>query len=94
MVTIIAKLTAVPGKEAFLAKECEKMAKTVRENEKDCLEYVPHVSIEDPAVIVFVETYRDAAAFDYHLTTPYFKEFVETITPILAKELDVRRYDN
>ncbi|MDW7650539.1 MAG: putative quinol monooxygenase [Bacillota bacterium] len=93
MVTIIAKLKAVPGKETFLAEQCEKMAETVREKEADCLEYVPYVSVEDATVIVFVETYRDAAAFDYHLTTPYFKEFVDTITPILAGKLDVRRFD-
>jgi quinol monooxygenase YgiN len=93
VITIIAKLEAVPGKETFLSAECAKMAAIVRANESDCLEYVPYVSVEDSSVIVFLEKYTDGAAFDYHVNTPYFKEFVSTITPVLVSELDVRRFD-
>lgn len=94
MVKIIAKLTAVQGKEAFLAEECEKMAKLVRAKEDDCLEYVPYVSLEDSATIVIVEEYRDAAAFDHHANTPYFNEFVATIRPFLATKLDIQRFED
>lgn len=93
LVTIIAKLRAVPGKESFLADECIKMATAVRENEKKCLTYIPYVSIEDPSVVVIIEKYQDAASFDEHKSTPYFKALVETISPFLAEALDIQRFD-
>lgn len=93
MVTIIAKLRAVPGKETFLAEESTKMAMAVRENEKNCSMYIPYVSIEDPSVVVIIEKYQDAASFDEHKSTPYFKAFVKTISPFLAEALDVQRFD-
>jgi len=77
MITLIARLKAQPGKEALLAEECIKLAKNVRENEKGCLMYIPHVSTENPAEIVFVEKYTDQEAFNTHGQTPYFKAYKE-----------------
>jgi quinol monooxygenase YgiN len=77
MITLIAKLKAQPGKEALLAEECIKLAKNVRENEKGCLMYIPHVSTENPAEIVFVEKYTDQEAFKAHGQTAYFKAYKE-----------------
>lgn len=77
MVTLIAKVKAKPGKEALLAEECIKMAQKVRENEKGCLMYIPHVSAENPAEIVFIEKYIDQEAFNTHVQTPYFKAYKE-----------------
>lgn len=77
MVTLIAKVQAKPGKEGLLAEECIKMAQKVRENEKGCLMYIPHVSAENPAEIVFIEKYIDQEAFNTHVQTPYFKAYKE-----------------
>ena len=86
MVTLIAKLKAKPGKEALLAEECMKIVKEVREKEKNCLMYVPHISIENPAVIIFVEKYVDQEALEAHFQTPYFKALVEKFGELLAEE--------
>lgn len=73
MITVIAKLKAREGKEALLAETCALLAGEVREKEKDCLMYIPHVSLKSPAEIVFVEKYANQEAFDNHRQTPYFK---------------------
>jgi quinol monooxygenase YgiN len=89
-----ATLKAKPGREEFLAKECLRLAKMVRENEKDCLVYFPCVSIDDSSVIVFVEKYTDSAAFDYHRQTPYIKEFRERVEDALAEPTRIDRFDD
>lgn len=78
MITLIAKVKAKPGKEALLSEECIKLAKKVRENEKGCLMYTPHVSAENPAEIIFIEKYTDQEAFNTHGQTPYFKAYKDT----------------
>ena len=86
MITLIAKVKAQPGKEALLAEECKKIAKEVREKEKNCLMYIPHISIENPSVIIFVEKYTDQEALDAHFQTPYFKALIEKFGELLAEE--------
>lgn len=93
MVTIMAKLTAAAGKEKELAGLCISMAAKVRENEPGCLYYTPYVSLENPSVILFYEKYKDAEAFDAHVKTPYFKQFVADATPLLAEEMEVQRIE-
>jgi quinol monooxygenase YgiN len=90
MITLTAKLKAQPGKEALLAKECIKLAESVREKEKGCVMYVPHISAENFAEIVFFEKYSDQAAFDFHGQTPYFKAFTEKFDELLDGELQIQ----
>ena len=83
MVTLIAKLKAVVGKEAILAGECVKIAMEVREKENGCLMYVPHVSTENPGEIVFVEKYESQEALDAHLQTAHFKALAKKFKDLL-----------
>ena len=90
MITLIAKLKAKPGKESLLAEESKKIAQKVRENEKSCLMYIPHVSVENPAEIVFVEKYADQEALDAHFKTPYFKALAEKFGELLDEEPELK----
>ena len=72
MITVLATFKALPGKEAILAEGCTAIAKEVREKEKGCLMYVPLVSVENPAEIVFLEKYVDQEAMQAHLQSTYF----------------------
>jgi len=83
LVTLIAELKAVAGKEAILAGECVKIAREVREKENGCLMYVPHVSTKNPGEIIFVEKYESQEAFDAHLQTAHFKAFAEKFKDLL-----------
>ncbi|MHB8916909.1 MAG: putative quinol monooxygenase [Desulfocucumaceae bacterium] len=84
MISLVAVLEAQPGKEAHLAEECAALAKSVRENEAGCLMYVPHVSVKNPAKIVFFEKYKDQEALEGHRQTPHYKaasaKFKEMLT--------------
>lgn len=89
MISLVAVLEARPGKEAQLAEECAALAKSVRENEAGCLMYVPHVSVKNPAKIVFFEKYKDQEALEGHRQTPYFKAAFEKFKDLLAGPTEV-----
>jgi len=91
MITIIAKLRAKPGKESLLAEECAKLAQEVREKEKDCLMYIPHVSDKNPAEIIFVEKYLNEDAFNQHRNTPYFKASSVVFKDLLDAPSEVQK---
>lgn len=90
MITLVAKLKAQPGKETLLAEECVKVAMIVREKEKGCLMYIPHVSVNNAAEITFVEKYADQEALDLHAQTPYFKQFGQNIRELLAEKMQLQ----
>lgn len=73
MITVLAKLKALPGKEAELAEACSQLAKDVQAQEEGCLMYIAHVSIADPSEIVMFEKYKDEAASNDHRHSPHFK---------------------
>ena len=83
MVTILARLKAKPGKEKLLAEECVKIAQEVREKEKGCKMYVPHVSANNPGEFVFFEQYENQEAFDIHAGSPHFKALAKKFGDLL-----------
>ena len=44
-------------------------------NESGCINYDVHQAIDDPAVFVWHETWKNKAALDEHFEKPYFKVF-------------------
>ena len=90
MITLIARITAKPGKETLLAEECIKIARTVRELERGCLMYIPYVSANNPAEITFLEKYADQEAADAHVQTPYFKQYREISKELVAERLPIQ----
>lgn len=89
MISLVAVLVAQPGKEAQLAEECVALAKSVRENEAGCLMYVPHVSVKNPARIVFFEKYKDQEALDGHRQTSHYKAAFAKFKELLAGPTEV-----
>lgn len=90
MITLIAKLKAKPGQEALLAAEAVKLAKSVQQNEKGCLMYIPHVSVDNPAEVTFVEKYADQEAFDVHGRSDYFKSFSRACKELLDERIQIQ----
>jgi len=90
VVTLTAKIKAKPGKEAALVEECVKLAKLVREKEKGCLMYIPHVSQDNPGEVVFFEKYVDEAAFELHGNTPYFNAFKTALEDLMSGDLEIQ----
>lgn len=92
MITLLATLKALPGKENELNEICIGLAQKVQANEPGCLMYVPHSSKDDPAEITFIEKYKDQQAFKEHGKTAYFQEafskFKDLAGPLQVKFLE------
>lgn len=57
--TVLAQITAVPGKEAFVRKALEGLVAPTR-LEAGCIQYDLHVDNETPGFFVFYETWESA----------------------------------
>lgn len=77
----------LPGCELDAEQALKKLAFDVQEQEPDTLMYVIHTALpaavpvhslppSNPHLVVFFETYRNADAFQRHLTGPVFTRFV------------------
>jgi len=93
MITLVAKLKAKPGKEALLAEELIKVAKEVGDKEKNCVMFIPHVSIDNPAEMVLFEKYVDQEAYKNHFKTPYFKAIAQKFAELLDGGIEVIKLD-
>ena len=69
---MFAKFHAKAGKEAELkARLLEMVAHTTKE--EGCVFYNLHVDFEESDIFYFMECWRDQAALDFHMDTPYVK---------------------
>jgi autoinducer 2-degrading protein len=53
------------------------------QDEPGCRRFDVLVSAEEPRRIVLYEIYEDAAAFDFHVTTPHYKVFADAAEGLL-----------
>jgi quinol monooxygenase YgiN len=51
---------------------------------------IPHVSVNNPAEITFLEKYADQEAFDAHGQTPYIKQYREITKEIVAERFPIQ----
>lgn len=90
MITVLATLKALPGKEDELKEICMGLAQKVQANEPGCLIYLPHTAKDDPAEITFIEKYKDQQAFKEHCKTAYFLEASNKFKELIAGPLQVK----
>jgi quinol monooxygenase YgiN len=82
--TLVAKLKAKAGHEQELEQTLRSLVPKVRAGEEpDLQEYILNRSLDDARVFLFYEVYKDKAAFDFHMQTPYLKEYLPKITELL-----------
>ena len=92
VLTVIAKLSAKPGKGEELAPIlCEQVA-AVLKGEPDCLVYRLHRSKKHPDLFLFYEQYRSDAAFDLHRKAPHLAAFRGRRDPLVAGPPEVEFY--
>ncbi|MFK7000852.1 MULTISPECIES: putative quinol monooxygenase [Flavobacterium] len=71
------------------------MAKIMIENtkkEKGNISYTLYNEYNDQSSFIFVEEFLDSEAFEFHLNTDYYKEFIRKLTPMLRQEPIVKSY--
>ena len=91
MLVIVATLKVLDDKGDEVEREFKKLAPKVLE-EPGVITYVVHRGIDDPSKFFVYEKYKSREDFDYHCTTPYFKEFFEALEPIKDEELEIGVY--
>jgi quinol monooxygenase YgiN len=74
MITVIAKMPIKEGKmEEALGQFKELMAKVAKE--EGTVLYSLNIEKANPNTLVVVEQYKDKDAFNFHSSTPHFKDF-------------------
>lgn len=91
MITVLAKLTAQPGKEAEMRAALEAMVAEVDAKEPGVLKYTMHTVETDPNVFWMIEEYADEATFAAHGTTDHMKAFAMGMREIAAARPEVIR---
>ena len=87
MITILAVLRALPGKETELAEVCRLLENEVSNNEKGNFMYKAHVVANDPSEFILIEKYEDEKALDIHRNTTYLIEAKLKFKTLLAAPL-------
>ena len=90
MITIIAVLKAIQGKEEELMEICRELAIEVRSKEEGCLMYIPHISVTEKGKIVFIEKYADKEAQKIHMHSDYFRAAGVKFKELLDGELEIQ----
>ncbi|MEM8570469.1 MAG: putative quinol monooxygenase [Pseudomonadota bacterium] len=74
--TILAQITAAPGKEAFVRAELEKLIPITRA-EAGCLQYDLHHDNENPGFFVFYENWENRELWQTHMNAPHLAAYME-----------------
>lgn len=74
--TIIATLTAKPGKEEELLSMLKALVAPTR-TESGCINYELHRSHEHPGTFIFTESWASADLWEAHKNSPHLVEFSE-----------------
>lgn len=91
-VTIIAKITAKPGKEEELKNVLLSLIEPTR-SEAGCINYNFHQDADNGAVFMFYENWASKQALDEHLQTPHLQGLVAKADDLFAAPLEVKFYE-
>ena len=92
MVTIVAVIKSMIGKENEMESAFREMIEKVRDEEWTTT-YVLHRSAADPTIFMFYEQYKDDEAFSKHSSTDYLSEMFERIETIIDGEPSISMYE-
>ncbi len=89
---VVAKLKAKRGEESKMADALRAMVSKVAK-EEGTLVYTLHQSQNDPTQFLFYEKYTDGEALKAHSSTPYFKELLGILEPLLDGAPEFETYN-
>jgi len=81
--TIVANITAAPGKEALIKAELEKLIGPSRAD-AGCLQYDLHIDNEDPAHFMFFENWESRELWQAHMATPHLQAYMQATDGAVA----------
>jgi len=89
---ITAKVFVKPGKEADFISAAKVMVENSNK-EPGCRGYRLYQDPHEKTSFIFVETYDNQEAIDFHFATPYFKEFGQTIADMVSSPAEIKILD-
>lgn len=92
MLTVIAKIRALPRHRAEVERELLKLVEPTRA-EHGCINYDLHVSQHEPDVFVFYENWTDRAALDAHANSPHMNAWKARQRGLLAHAVEINLYE-
>lgn len=82
--TIVANITANPGKTDLVKAELEKLIAITRA-EDDCITYDLHQDNENPAHFMFYETWESRALWQTHMQAPHLAAYMDATEGAVAE---------
>ncbi|MEM9100173.1 MAG: putative quinol monooxygenase [Pseudomonadota bacterium] len=82
--TILAQITAAPGKEALVRAELEKLVPITRA-EQGCLQYDLHLDNSAPGFFVFYETWESRELWQTHMNAPHLAAYMAATEGAVAE---------
>ncbi|MEO1106451.1 MAG: putative quinol monooxygenase [Pseudomonadota bacterium] len=74
--TILAQITAHPGKEDLVRTELEKLIPITR-GEEGCKQYDLHIDKTNPGFFVFYENWESRELWQTHMNAPHLSAYME-----------------
>jgi quinol monooxygenase YgiN len=87
--TVIAKFVAKAGKEEHLRTELLARIDPTR-SEPGCIIYDLHQDIDNPAVLVFLESWKSRKDLEEHLQMPYLQSLLGMVDELCAEPPEIR----
>lgn len=88
---VVATAVAKPERVDEVYAKLQTLVEPIR-NDPGCLSVWFVVSVDNPAEMVFIEEWKDQAAFERHLADPVITKGVEAVVDGLAEPLGLKRY--
>ena len=89
---ITARVFIKPGRETDFIAAAQMMIENSNK-EEGCLGYMLYQDPYEKTNFIFVESYKNQAAIDFHFETPYFKEFGTITADMTSKSAEVKILD-
>ncbi|UII80264.1 putative quinol monooxygenase [Flagellimonas sp. CMM7] len=86
--TVVAKITAITGKEKVL-KEALTALIPITLKEEGCINYDLHVSTENDGVFLFYENWKSHELWQNHMNNNHLKTFIAKMPEIVDGDIDL-----
>lgn len=86
---VIAKIQVEKGKEKDFLTLISPLIEATKK-ESGTLLYTLYQATQNPAEFIIYEEYVDQAAFEAHGKTEHFQFFIQEVSALLAKEIDIQ----
>ncbi|MEO0797271.1 MAG: putative quinol monooxygenase [Verrucomicrobiota bacterium] len=86
--TVVAKITAKPGKEDATKEALLALIPTTLA-EEGCLNYDMHVSCDEPGTFLFYENWASRETWEAHINNDHLQAFIASAEELLAKDVEI-----